>query len=367
MKRKHASELRVGVFVLIAVVIATMLIFVIGSQRNLFQSKTTYHAVFHDVAGLRPGSPIMIAGVNVGTVRKVSIGDDSRIHVDVDVVDKAGKLIRHGSVASIGNKGLLGDKEVDISVGEGAPLPAGSTIPSSEGVSLEHYASEAGAVLHEAQRLVHNLSKASEPLGEAQFSSDLRTTAHNLAVLSTMATQGDGTLQHLMTDRAMAAKVDQTLDHLQSTSAELDRTARSVRGIANEVQRGHGSMHQLIYGPDAARLAAHLSDASGEVAELLHDVRTGQGTAHQLIYGGSANQLVQNLTQASDDIRYITGEIRAGRGTLGGLITDPSIYEDVKRLVGDLSRNQILRALVRYSIRRDEARPNADVTSSSNP
>ncbi|MEM9864220.1 MAG: hypothetical protein AAF938_21655, partial [Myxococcota bacterium] len=43
------------------------------------------------------------------------------------------------------------------------------------------------------------------------------------------------------------------------------------------------------------------------------------------------------------------------RGTVGGFLTDPSIYEDVKRLVGDLQRNDILRSLVRYSIRRDEA------------
>ena len=50
----------------------------------------------------------------------------------------------------------------------------------------------------------------------------------------------------------------------------------------------------------------------------------------------------------------ITDDVRAGRGTIGGLLVDPSIYEDVKRLVGDLERNDILRALVRYSIRRDE-------------
>jgi phospholipid/cholesterol/gamma-HCH transport system substrate-binding protein len=50
----------------------------------------------------------------------------------------------------------------------------------------------------------------------------------------------------------------------------------------------------------------------------------------------------------------ITGDVRAGRGTVGALLRDPSVYEDIKRLVGDLRRNEILRSLVRYSIRRDE-------------
>jgi phospholipid/cholesterol/gamma-HCH transport system substrate-binding protein len=33
---------------------------------------------------------------------------------------------------------------------------------------------------------------------------------------------------------------------------------------------------------------------------------------------------------------------------------DPSIYEDIKSLVGNVERNQVLRALVRYSIKQDE-------------
>ena len=69
-----------------------------------------------------------------------------------------------------------------------------------------------------------------------------------------------------------------------------------------------------------------------------------------------------NLQNASDDIAFLTNEAREGRGTVGALLTDPSVYEDIKRLVGDLERNDILRALVRYSIKRDEAREPVEVT-----
>jgi phospholipid/cholesterol/gamma-HCH transport system substrate-binding protein len=44
-------------------------------------------------------------------------------------------------------------------------------------------------------------------------------------------------------------------------------------------------------------------------------------------------------------------DIRAGRGTLGALLVDPSLYEDIKTLVGNVQRNEVLRALVRYAIR----------------
>jgi len=85
-------------------------------------------------------------------------------------------------------------------------------------------------------------------------------------------------------------------------------------------------------------------------------VREGNGMAHELIYGEDGGELMTHLNAASADLASITADVRAGRGTIGGLLTDPSIYEDVKRLVGDLQRNDILRALVRYSIRRDRSR-----------
>jgi phospholipid/cholesterol/gamma-HCH transport system substrate-binding protein len=86
-------------------------------------------------------------------------------------------------------------------------------------------------------------------------------------------------------------------------------------------------------------------------------VRTGDGNVHQLLYGDEAGDLISNLTAISADARAIVADIRAGRGTIGGLLVDPSIYEDVRRIVGNVERNDILRALVRYSIREDEPAP----------
>ena len=146
------------------------------------------------------------------------------------------------------------------------------------------------------------------------------------------------------------------------TSSELARTSRSFRQISDEIRTGDGTANAIIYGTEGRDAIANIGRASDELAHLLNDVRTGDGTVHDLIYEDSADQMVANLTQVTDDLAHITGEVRAGRGTIGGLLVDPSIYEDVKRLVGDLQRNDILRALVRYSIRRDEAAEGAEAS-----
>jgi phospholipid/cholesterol/gamma-HCH transport system substrate-binding protein len=42
-------------------------------------------------------------------------------------------------------------------------------------------------------------------------------------------------------------------------------------------------------------------------------------------------------------------------------MVDPSVYEDLKVLLGNVQRNEVLRALVRYSIKQDEGQPRVEV------
>jgi phospholipid/cholesterol/gamma-HCH transport system substrate-binding protein len=158
-----------------------------------------------------------------------------------------------------------------------------------------------------------------------------------------------------MADPDLADHVDGTLRNLQEASGELAGVARNARAILGEIRSGDGTAHELVYGQDGARLTSNLADATSEVAALMRDVRTGDGMMHDLVYERTGEEVMANVTAMSADLRAIVADIRAGRGTVGGLLVDPSIYEDVKRLVGNLQRNEILRALVRYSIRQDEA------------
>jgi phospholipid/cholesterol/gamma-HCH transport system substrate-binding protein len=103
-----------------------------------------------------------------------------------------------------------------------------------------------------------------------------------------------------------------------------------------------------------------------ELTTTLKGVHDGNGLAHSVIYGDdSSQQVMSNLNQASTDFRQIMSDMRAGKGTLGALLVDPSVYEDVKLMLGNVQRNQALRALVRYSIKRDEKSPSVEVRDPS--
>lgn len=354
MQRNLSVELRVGVFVLGALLVATSLAFVIGNRSQLWEQKATYAAEFGNVDGLRPGSPVLIGGVSVGTVSEVTLEEDGEIAVQLYVVSSAVHLIREGSHATVGNKGLLGDKLVRISVGTGEQLPPGSTIPTVDLKGMAEYLSEAGGVISEAEGALRNVRIATDPLANEAFGESIRETAEHIATLTRAAADNDGTVRLLLEDEELGAKLSRTVENLEVLSAELAATGRSVRSIVEEVRGGDGSAHELIYGDEGTRLVSNLADATGELAVLMREIRTGDGAAHDLLFEEQGAELVNNLTETSAHLRAIMADVREGRGTLGGLLTDPSVYEDLKRLLGDMERNEILRALVRYSIRRDE-------------
>lgn len=373
---KYGREVRVGIFVMTAVVVGGAIAFAVGSESNLFQPKAEYRVRFDEVSGLRAGSPVQIAGVPVGSVQTVSFTENGRIEVRIEVVRDATRLIRgvpgthpsevpageaRGSLVSIQSKGMLGDMLVNLSVGDPSlpEWPRDEPLPVDPSGGIMEMATEA---MEEVKGTAENLRRASEPLADEQFAEDVQATARNLAATTKMLAEGDGALQKLMTDEETARDLDATLENVRRTSDELAALSRSLRAIAQEVESGDGGLHDIVYGDAASSALRNVGRASDEIALALEAIREGDGTAHDLIYGNAADQMIANLTKATEDVAAITAHVRAGRGTLGGLLIDPSIYEDVKRLVGDLERNDILRALVRYSIRRDESGNEAEVT-----
>ena len=69
-----SKNIKVGIFVSLALIASGIFVFLIGDNRRMWETKVTYKATFGDVAGLKPGAPIRMAGVEVGTVGEVGRG-----------------------------------------------------------------------------------------------------------------------------------------------------------------------------------------------------------------------------------------------------------------------------------------------------
>ncbi len=353
MKSYRKVQLRVGIFIVMALVVGGGMVYVIGQRRHLFSSMVSFRMKFNSVEGLTEGSPVRVAGVAVGTTRLVKFAEDGRIIVKVEVMRDARNVVRAGAVATIGNKGLLGDKLVDISVGLGPPLKSGSWIPTKEEAGLLSYMKKADAIIEDVATTVSNLRSATDPLASGEFGRDLQTATRSFGEVMNMVSTGDGLLPRLINDKQLAEDVTQSVANTRTITGALQGVTENLRAISRRVVAGPGLAHSMIYDPEAKELVENLAMAAQKLNSALEGVKEGGAT------GGA----LTDLGRVAENLRVITDEVREGRGSLGAIISDPSLYEDLKRVVGNLERNEVLRALVRHSIRNDEKRPTAKATS----
>ena len=88
------------------------------------------------------------------------------------------------------------------------------------------------------------------------------------------------------------------------------------------------------------------------------EIRDGDGVLNTLIYG-SADDVggFEELVAAARTLNDVLGKIDEGQGTLGLLVNDPTLYEDMKVLLGGAQRSTLLRSMIRMAVEEGEAEP----------
>jgi phospholipid/cholesterol/gamma-HCH transport system substrate-binding protein len=120
MESGKSVTTRVGTFVIVGLVLLGAIVFLLGGETGVFARYVEYTASFNSIEGLQPGSPVRLAGVEVGQVDAITFYDDpadKRVQVRMRVQAKYAERVRADSAAAVGSRGLLGDKVVDISLG----------------------------------------------------------------------------------------------------------------------------------------------------------------------------------------------------------------------------------------------------------
>ncbi|MDH5306977.1 MAG: hypothetical protein OEW02_07325, partial [Myxococcales bacterium] len=132
-----------------------------------------------------------------------------------------------------------------------------------------------------------------------------------------------------------------------------ERLAESISAVADivdEIQDGGGLLHSLIYdhyeGSGVHSIERSLVTFEGILQEIAH----GNGVLHSLIYDELQEQdLVLEALAAGAKFNSILGKVDSGEGTLGLLVNDPTLYEEIKLLVGGARRSTLVRTMIDLS------------------
>ncbi|AUX23694.1 ABC transporter substrate-binding protein [Sorangium cellulosum] len=366
----RARDLKVGLFVLAGLLLSALVIFLIGDERRLFDSSVEFTTNFVDVQGLKPGAPVRMGGIDIGHVAQVGYGPDpkdTRIYVKLEVVESEAGRIRTDSMAQIANKGLLGDKMLEITKGQSAEsVPPGGHIPGDVPTDMM---GKVSGMAEKAEATLDNIQKVSQSFADEKLHKDLHETVASVNSLMKQVTDGEGYPRRFLTDPEEAERISRAVQSIDRMSTELASTLREVRGVVSRVKEGPGFAHDVIYGDGPQKQIQQFGNAADELAVTLRGIRESDSLAHDALYGGEGDgaEALANVTAMTGDLRAIVRDMRAGKGTLGALLVDPSIYEDMKSLLGNVQRNDVLRALVRYSIKQDEQKPAVQVGGATPP
>jgi phospholipid/cholesterol/gamma-HCH transport system substrate-binding protein len=360
-------QMRVGIFVLVGLALCAVAVFLIGDSQQLWQPKVQYRAAFNDVAGLKPGAPVRMGGLDIGNVTSVGHGDnpgDPRIYVTLSITKAEAQRVRQDTVARVANKGLLGDKMIELSAGAGgaAAQDPKQLVRSEEPQDMFAAANQLAS---ETQHIVEKMQPLAQSLGDPKFAEDIKQTMSDMRRIADALATNDSIAHKFLYDPEEGRKFSAMLTNMNNASSRLDGLLADARDVTEHVKNGPGIAHAVIYDGDMSQNAA---GALAEVHKDLKAIREGNGLAHAVLYGDDSSQHVMaNLNAMTDDLRVIVSNVKSGKGTIGALLVDPSIYEDLKSAIGNVERNQVLRALVRYSIKADEQKPPPQVHGTGQP
>ena len=362
MERDRSLEIKVGFFVSLAMALFVVLVIVLGSEEALFEKRYPLYAVFGDGGGVRPGASVYVAGLDCGVVSDVKfVLDDSdesnpvwAVKVDLSIREACRQRIRKDSVATIASQGLLGDKNITISIGsqDEAEQNDGHRLQSKDPAELSY-------IVDNSREIVDGLKTAVAKINVALGSEDAEGAGQSvLAILASIRNilgdveTGKGLVHALVYDEAATRR-------LKSTLVSVNAAADDFAAISKAIQEGDGAIHNLIYEDritgEVQSLVSNLTDTSKRIDSLVAEIQTGDGLIHDLVYTDSGQSILADLKDVSTDIKDVVAMVKRGEGTLGGLLVDPTIYQDVKTLLGKAQRNKVLKAYVRDTLRRNEA------------
>ncbi len=326
--KRLALELRVGLFVVVAVVL--ILFFAIfKGQLNLHRGGYEIKVAFNYVAGVDRGSPVRLSGVRVGEVKKVEIDYTTGPKVYLTLaLDKGVKLGRHSQVF-IRSFGLIGEKYVEI-----LPSPLTDTpliqpneiLTGTEPLPLDKLLALGEDLGRSLQRIVTSLDRV---LGDPNFKKEVFATLDQMKRLSE---QGNETL----------VKIEEAAEQLKVAATKAEKLLVSADTL---VEQSRPALVQSLVNFQLA--SAALSIAAKNMSEVMAKVQSGENTLGALLsssdlYSKMEDTLAEleraaaQFAEASKNLETISADIRSGKGSVGKFLTSDELYNEIKGFVSEI-------------------------------
>lgn len=331
------SQVKIGIFVVVALLLVAGGILLLGKNTQMFVPKGKISLIMMDVAGLKVGAPVWLAGMDVGIVREIQFERPERtneVEVVLEVNRDSLKKIGRDSTITIKTRGLMGEKYVDI-----VPSQQVVTVPETRiyGTSvprLDDVMQKAGAAFDRFNQTMDKMTNGQGSMArlmtDPKLYDNLTRLSYQLNEFVTTANNGNGTLGRLNRDPKLYESLLRTIDH-------AERTMQSV-------QQADGTLNRLIFDRKLYDELVTLSEKSVQAAEDVREVNrklnSKEGTLGKLLsdpeFYDKGVALIDRADRSIEAFEEMTAKINSGEGSAGKLIYDQALYQRMSEMVTNM-------------------------------
>jgi len=250
-------------------------LYMIGSNRSVFGSNFELKVHFKQLSGLTEGNNVLFSGIQAGTVKKISMIDDTTIEVILIVDNKIKSFIQKNALAVIGSEGLMGNKVINITnvPGGGIKVSNGDLLATQRTVSLD-------AMILKLAKTNDNVEVISEILKNSILKID------------------SSSLFSILSNKDIGHSIQRTLFNAENTSANASEMTQGLNLAVRQIRNGKGAAGLLLTDTafanslktilEHARIASINADkatsgANDLVSHLNEEINNGDGPLHVLL------------------------------------------------------------------------------------
>ncbi len=304
MAQQRSIEIKVGIFVLVCLVVAAVMIIRFGKYTRLAEKTYQITVVFPNVGGIVKDASVLYGGITVGKVREISLDQKGLLKVNVKLEIFEGVKIRKDAKFVINQSGLLGDRYVDV-IPQSATadlLQPGDVVEGSTSVDLSEAIRSVVDVLKQAATTIERVDKAIQRIDEVAL-----TTQSLLHVRSALANVDLTTSNAVELTASLRDMVEDNREHVDSALASFSEASENISSASRRFDEASGRVNDLIQNNQ-------------------EDIRAA----------------VKNLADSTQRLNSLLAKLEKGEGTIGKLLVDPALHDELLELVQNWRRRGIL-------------------------
>lgn len=293
-------KLKVGYTVFIGLIIFFIFIILVGTEGYYFSKTYNLNILVKSTRGLIEGSKVSLGGMKIGQIDKIeftTVDNQNLLKIKLALLEKYKSQITEHSFASIESSGLIGDKLINISLGNPLerPLKEGEFLPIKESLSLE------------------SLSEKIEPLVN-----NINGLTSNLRTITDTIKDGNGSIGELMFGSEATRKLTLILTNLQSFTQSINKEDNTIGKLANDDE-----------------LYNNLSSLTQKLKTIVDSIKSGNGTLGKLVNNDS---LYTNLNELTYKLSKASESLDSDSTLVGGLLNDKQGYRKLSSLLDELNK-----------------------------